>query len=92
MRTALATIALLPLAAHAGVHRMKLQKLPVQSQDGLSDVAHLAQKYGGQVPLAGFGGAGRKVATEEKDNSLYWTQNQQDLINKNGHGVPLSSA
>ncbi|KAG8911623.1 Vacuolar protease A [Tulasnella sp. 408] len=91
MRTALATVALLPLAAHAGVHRMKLQKLPAQSHDGLSDVAHLAQKYGGQVPLGGFGGSGRKVAVEDKDDSLYWTQNQQDLINKGGHGVPLSN-
>ncbi|KIO32869.1 hypothetical protein M407DRAFT_66099, partial [Tulasnella calospora MUT 4182] len=91
MRTALATVALLPLAAHAGVHRMKLQKQPIQSQDGLSDVAHLAQKYGAQLPLGGFGGAGRKVATEGKDDSLYWTQNQQELINKGGHGVPLSN-
>lgn len=70
---------------------MKLQKQPIQSQDGLSDVAHLAQKYGAQLPLGGFGGAGRKVATEEKDDSLYWTQNQQELINKGGHGVPLSN-
>ncbi|KAG9020868.1 Vacuolar protease A, partial [Tulasnella sp. UAMH 9824] len=91
MRTALAAVALLPLAAHAGVHRMKLQKLPNQSQDGVSDVAHLAQKYGAQIPLGGFGGAGRKVASDDKDNNLYWTQNQQEFIHGGGHEVPLSN-
>ncbi|KAG8911624.1 Vacuolar protease A, partial [Tulasnella sp. 408] len=91
MRTALAAFVLLPLAVHAGVHRMKLQKLPNRSQDAVSEVAHLAQKYGAQVPLGGFGGAGRKVAIGDKDDNLYWTQNQQEFVHQGGHGVPLSN-
>ncbi|KAG8907021.1 Vacuolar protease A [Tulasnella sp. 403] len=83
-------LALLPLAANAAVHRLKLQKLPLPDQDGVSDVDYLAQKYGAQAPLGGFGGAGRKVAIEQRDNSLYWTQEQEELL-KGGHSVPLSN-
>lgn len=89
MLTTLASLALLPLAAHAGVHRMKLQKVQLPAQDGYSGVAHIAQKYGAQMPLGGFGGS-RRVQSEP-DDSLYWVQGQQDLINKGGHGVPLTS-
>jgi len=92
MLAPLISLALLPLAANAGIHRMKIQKLPPSPHhNGASDVAHLAQKYGAQIPLGGFGGSGRKVAIEERDDSLYWTQNQQEIFNSGGHGVPLSN-
>ncbi|KAG8987192.1 Vacuolar protease A [Tulasnella sp. JGI-2019a] len=89
MLTSVLTLALLPLAANAGVHRLKLQKLPpAQQQGGRSDVEHLALKYGAQVPLGGFGGSGRKTP---KDESLYWTQNEPEFNAQHGHGVPLSN-
>ena len=95
MKSAIATLALLPIFASAEMHRMKLQKIPYApdaNERFSTDVAHLAIKYGGQIPMGGFGGSGRKVAGEAvKDDSLYWTQNQQDMFAKGGHGVPLGS-
>ncbi|KAG8966094.1 Vacuolar protease A [Tulasnella sp. 419] len=92
MLASLLPLALLPLCADAAVHRMKLQKMPI-SPDSLSDVDFLAQKYGAQTPLVGAGGLGRKISppSAERDQSLYWTQNQQELLNQGGHGVPLSN-
>jgi len=64
-----------------------LQKVPQPIRDMHSGVASLAQKYGAQIPLGGFGGSGRKLAGKD----LYWTQDQQDFTNKGGHGIPLSN-
>jgi saccharopepsin len=91
---------LLPFAAADGIHRMKLKKLPaIAHQDPELAVAHLAQKYGSQLPLAGAGGLGRKVRPGSIINSdrprggddLFWTQSQHELATKAGHGVPLTS-
>ncbi|KAG8860558.1 Vacuolar protease A [Tulasnella sp. 330] len=90
MLTSLLSLAVLPLAANAGIHRMKLHKMPsaLQLDGARSDIAHLAHKYGAQVPLGGFGGSGRKTPNDE---SLYWTQSDQEFNAQGGHGVPLSN-
>ncbi|EIN10642.1 endopeptidase [Punctularia strigosozonata HHB-11173 SS5] len=89
-------IALLPFAAgvSAGVHRMKLHKLPPASRDHALESAYLAEKYGApqQAALLGAGGAGRNVRVSrppvnDDGESLFWTQAH---INS-GHGVPLSN-
>jgi saccharopepsin len=73
-----------------GMHRMKLKKLAQTAPGSAQEAALLAQKYGGQVPLAGAGGFGRKFASPptSKDEDLFWTQ---DIVANGGHGVPLSS-
>lgn len=88
---AILSLLLLPFVdASDGVHRMKLKKLPQAAPGSVEEAALLAQKYGGQVPLAGAGGAGRKFASPKSDNDdLFWTQN---IVSSGGHGVPLSSA
>lgn len=85
-------ISLLPLAAQAaGVHKLKLHKLP-KSEDSnpLLESAYLAEKYGGenQQALFGAGGAGRRFRPANPNNEqLFYTQEQL----KGGHNVPLSS-
>jgi hypothetical protein len=73
-----------------GIHRMKLKKIAQTAPGSTQEAALLAQKYGGQVPLAGAGGFGRKFASPptSKDDDLFWTQ---DIVPNGGHGVPLSS-
>lgn len=83
---------LLPFVA-ADVQRLKLKKMPTTASEYSPDheVMYLTQKYGGgQVPIFGAGGAGRKVLASPADSDLYWTQGQQDAL-KGGHGVPLTS-
>jgi|ERR1700722_5088781 len=87
--TALAPLLFVPFAA-AGVHRLKLQKLPLTLNNPSLESAYLAEKYGApspsQRPLMGAGGAGRRIAhPEQKD--LFWTQEEL----KGGHSVPLTS-
>lgn len=89
--SAFATLLLLPFAS-AGVHKLKLQKLPSVSPGHVLETAYLADKYGSQVhyqqlPLFGSGGAGRKVPSPKGDD-LFWTQ--EDLLSGH-HDVPLSS-
>jgi len=85
-------ISLLPLAAQAaGVHKLKLHKLP-KSEDSnpLLESAYLAEKYGGenQQALFGAGGAGRRFRPANPNNEqLFYTQEQL----KGGHNVPLSN-
>jgi len=85
---------LLPFFANAhGIHRMKLKKLPAVAQDPALEAQFLANKYAGpQVPLAGVGGAGRKLAPcRKQDDGLFWTQSPQNVVANGGHGVPLSN-
>lgn len=90
--SAFATLLLLPFAS-AGVHKLKLQKLPSVTPGHLLETAYLAEKYGSQLsyqqlPLFGAGGAGRRVRPGPQEDDLFWTQ--EDLLNS-GHDVPLSS-
>jgi saccharopepsin len=73
-----------------GVHRMKLNKMPRTAPGSAEEAALLAHKYGGQVPLAGVGGLGRKLANPPTagDDQMFWTQ---DIVANGGHGVPLSN-
>jgi saccharopepsin len=93
--------ALVPLLAAAlpfvsasnGVHRMKLKKLPAVAQDPSLESQFLANKYGAatpQMPFAGLGGAGRRVAPKPEDG-LFWTQNTGSVVANGGHGVPLTN-
>ena len=87
----LAPLVLLPFVAAEGVHKLKLKKMPTTANEYAPDheVMYLTQKYGGQVPILGAGGAGRRVPVRP-ESDLYWTQDQQEIL-KDGHGVPLSS-
>ncbi|KAI0092416.1 endopeptidase [Irpex rosettiformis] len=82
---------LLPFVV-ADVHKLKLKKMPTTANEYAPEheVMYLAQKYSGQVPIFGAGGAGRKVLAHPVDSDLYWTQSQQEIL-KGGHGVPLSN-
>ncbi|KAG6327815.1 hypothetical protein ID866_11274, partial [Astraeus odoratus] len=87
--SAFATLILIPFAS-AGVHRLKLQKVPGSIHRHALEVAYLAQKYGMQVPyqqlpLMGADGTGRNIRPTPQDD-LYWTQ--EDLLD-GGHNVPL---
>ena len=80
---------------NAGVHKLKLQKLPPADSNPSLESAYLAEKYGSQpqLPLMGAGGAGRQIrinrpSYNQEGEELLWTQ---DMINNGGHGVPLSS-
>jgi len=91
LSTALLSLLVLPFVnAEDGLHRMKLKKIAATAPGSAQEAALLAQKYGGQVPLAGAGGYGRKFAAPptSKDDGLFWTQ---DIVANGGHGVPLSS-
>jgi saccharopepsin len=90
--SAFSTLLLLPFAS-AGVHKLKLQKLPSVAPGHALETAYLAEKYGAhdpnqQLPLIGAGGAGRNVRPTPDSDDLFWTQ--EDLLN-GGHNVPLSS-
>ncbi|KAG6917888.1 hypothetical protein DXG01_000497 [Tephrocybe rancida] len=81
-------IALLPFVSAAGVHKLKLKKLPPSDSNPALEVTYLAEKYGSpspQTPLMGTGGSGRRVArpTSKDGEQLYWTQG--------GHNVPLTN-
>lgn len=67
---------------------------------------YLGQEYTDQMPLGGFGGAGKKFKSgnkhtehpEQNDEERYWAQmvdqsahSQMIDVLKGGHGVPLSS-
>jgi saccharopepsin len=85
------SLLLLPFANAAdGIHRMKLKKTAQTAPGSAEEAALLAQKYGGQLPLAGAGGFGRKFANPPPENTgdLVWTQR---VVADGGHGVPLSS-
>ncbi|EKM59509.1 uncharacterized protein PHACADRAFT_250062 [Phanerochaete carnosa HHB-10118-sp] len=86
----LAPLVILPFAAAAaGVHKFKLHKLPPVSQDFAFESAHLAEKYGGQVPMLGAGGAGRNVRLSRPtpDDGLFRTQEEFT----SGHTLPLQN-
>ncbi|OAX43459.1 Asp-domain-containing protein [Rhizopogon vinicolor AM-OR11-026] len=85
------TLVLLPFAS-AGVHKLKLNKLPQVSPGHALETAYLAEKYGvqtpyQQLPLMGAGGAGRHIRPQSDDDDLFWTQ---EIIN-GGHNVPLTN-
>lgn len=83
-------LSLLPFVS-AGVHKLKLKKLPPTSSNPALESAYLADKYGAQLqtPLIGAGGSGRRVSrpTTKDGEQLFWTQ---ETIN-GGHSVPLNS-
>ncbi|KAA1466404.1 aspartic peptidase A1 [Dentipellis sp. KUC8613] len=94
--SALAPLLLLPYAASAGVHKLKLKKLPPVANNPALESAYLAEKYGAQapqqMPLMGSGGAGRRVRLArpgEDGEDLFWTQD--DVRTKGGHTVPLTN-
>jgi saccharopepsin len=84
---------LLPYAAAAGVHKLKLKKLETVPINPSLESAYLAEKYGAQVPaqlpLFGSGGQGRRLDSRPVSDDLYWTQ--EEILN-GGHNVPLTSA
>jgi len=86
-------LALLPLVAASGVHKLKLQKIPSAASNPDLESAYLAEKYGviPQVrsPLIGAGGSGRRVQRPNKTRNGEQLYQTQDEIN--GHGVPLTS-
>jgi len=91
---AIASLLLLPYAAAAGVHKLKLKKLDTAAAVNPSlEGAYLAEKYGAQtpaqMPLMGSGGQGRHLDSRPLRDDLYWTQ--EDIIN-GGYPVPLSSS
>ncbi|KAH7909447.1 Asp-domain-containing protein [Hygrophoropsis aurantiaca] len=91
--SAFTSLLLLPFAS-AGVHKLKLQKLPQVSPGHALETAYLAEKYGGvqvpyqQLPLMGAGGAGRTVRPNTEDDDLFWTQ---EMLLNGGHNVPLTN-
>ncbi|KAI0268278.1 aspartic peptidase domain-containing protein [Gloeopeniophorella convolvens] len=91
---AVAPLLLLPYAAAAGVHKLKLKKLDTAPVNPSLEGAYLAEKYGAQVPaqmpLLGSGGQGRRLNSRpnHEGDDLYWTQEE---ILKGGHGVPLTN-
>jgi saccharopepsin len=90
---AIAPFLLLPYAAAAGVHKLKLKKLDNGPINPSLESLYLAEKYGlqtpNQMPLLGSGGQGRRLGSSPVRDDLYWTQ--EDVIN-GGHNVPLTSS
>ncbi|KAG6855361.1 hypothetical protein H0H87_004355 [Tephrocybe sp. NHM501043] len=80
-------LSLLPLVVDAaGVHKLKLKKLPPASSNPVPERAYLSQKYGASSPqtsLMGAGGSGRRVGRPKDGDELFWTQG--------GHEVPLNN-
>ena len=91
--SAVAPLLLLPYAAAAGVHKLKLQKLDTAPVNPSLESAYLAEKYGAQtpsqMPLLGSGGQGRRLDSRPAGDDLYWTQ--EEAIN-GGHNIPLTSS
>jgi saccharopepsin len=93
LSSSLVSFLLLIPFAQAGVHKLKLNKLPPADRNPALESLYLSQKYGGdaQVSIAGAGGLGRQFASRpsknEQGEDLFWTQ--EDL--KGGHNVPLSN-
>jgi len=87
-------LAALPfVSASNGIHRMKLKKFPAVAQDPSLEAQFLANKYGAaspQVPLAGLGGSGRRIAPKPEDG-LFWAQNTGSVVANGGHNVPLTN-
>jgi saccharopepsin len=91
LSSAILSLLILPFVnAGDGIHRMKLKKMAQTAPGSSQEAALLSHKYGGQVPLAGAGGFGRKFASPptSKDDDLFWTQ---DIVTNGGHGVPLTN-
>ena len=88
--SAIAPLLLLPYAAAAGVHKLKLKKLDNGPINPSLESLYLAEKYGyrpsNQMPLLGSGGQGRRLESPPVSDDLYWTQEI-----KAGHNVPLTS-
>ncbi|KAF5333518.1 hypothetical protein D9611_002462 [Ephemerocybe angulata] len=85
-------LAVLPLSATAaGVHKLKLHKLPKAADSNpILESAYLAEKYGGQNQQAilGAGASGRRYRPSTPANEqMFYTQEQL----KGGHNVPLSN-
>ncbi|GAA5940521.1 proteinase A [Sporobolomyces koalae] len=92
-------------SVEAGVHRMKLHKLPPASADLTSQSAHLADKYMGR--LANYGsqiafGLDRDQAASRRGGryppsrdgefrTMVETEQFHDELAKGGHGVPLTN-
>jgi saccharopepsin len=89
--SAFAPLLLLPYAAAAGVHKLKLKKLDNGPINPSLESLYLAEKYGyrpsTQMPLLGSGGQGRRLESRPVSDDLYWTQ---EIIN-GGHNVPLTN-
>ncbi len=89
--SAIAPLLLLPYAAAAGVHKLKLKKLDNGPINPPLESLYLAEKYGyrppTQMPLLGSGGQGRRLGSPPVSDDLYWTQ---EIVN-GGHNVPLTS-
>lgn len=89
--SAIAPLLLLPYAAAAGVHKLKLKKLDNGPINPSLESLYLAEKYGyrpsTQMPLLGSGGQGRRLESPPGSDDLYWTQEIND-----GHNVPLTSS
>jgi len=94
--SAVAPLLLLPYAAAAGVHKLKLKKLDITPADinPSLESAYLAEKYGAQtpaqMPLFGSGGQGRRLDSRPTPDDLYWTQ--EEITNGgHNHNVPLTN-
>ncbi|KAK4687075.1 saccharopepsin, partial [Tremellales sp. Uapishka_1] len=109
MKTGAVLVAALAAASsvEAGVHRMKLNKLPVTAASLMPDASDLrpspqqeaeflrSKHVGGQQPLFGMGGQGRKTHHHQsEEDELLWAQmihhSDEKRTLKGGHGVPLS--
>ncbi|KAG5650529.1 hypothetical protein H0H81_011934 [Sphagnurus paluster] len=63
-------LAALPFVSGAGVHKLKLKKLPPSlSRNPALEGAYLAEKYGAQLqsPMMGVGGSGRRIPEHLSD-------------------------
>lgn len=79
---------------------MKLTKFrAIAHEDHAAVVAQLSQKYGGQVPLVGAGGLGRKLYTgspfnpdyQRDSGDRYWTQGRHHVMDGYGYHLPLNN-
>lgn len=90
--SAFATILVVLPFTSAGVHKLKLNKLPQVLPGNALETAYLTEKYGAQthneqLPLMGAGGAGRNIRPPVEQDSFVW---DQEFIN-GGHSVPLTN-
>jgi saccharopepsin len=85
----LTPLALLPFASAAGVHKMKLDKMPVdlQSFNPEAESVFLSQKYGSQTTMRTP--PYLRFARPSSNQGLL--RSQGDAIVNGGHQVPLSS-